>query len=1054
MKYVSLHHHTTFSYMDGFGTPEQHFARAAELGMSALAMTEHGNTSSHVRAEKAGAATGVKPIYGCELYTAPAATRQKWHMTTLAMDQGGYQNLNRLVSRAYSEGFYQFPTVHGEMLLDHHEGLIVLSGCADSLLSCTLLGGKSNGPKRDTASDEDMKNAEAVIRNFVEIFGDRYYLEVQRFPGLARSRTLNSALAELSRRTGVPLVATADCHYPKPTDNEMQKILHAAGRGTGTVAAAEASWEYDILLTPPESDAEIGRQLMATGLTKKEAWNAIKQTAVIADRCNVILPKSERLRFPTGGKDAKDLVWEWLREGWKYRWQRNAHMRAHKKKYVERLKYEMDVITDKDFIDYFLMLSEAVRWTKDHGIGVGPARGSAAASLTCYLLRITEVDPLQFPTMVFERFIDRTRADLPDIDLDFQDDRRAEVVQHMRDVYGSDRVGNIGNFVRYRGKNSINDVARVYNIPVWEAKAINDLIIERSGGDSRVSDSLEDTFHMFPKAAEVLKRHPEFRYAVELEGNMRGMNVHAAGVVISNDPITDVCAVTTKEVGKHKTPTSVLAYDKKDAEYLGMLKADFLGLTTMGQIGIALSEIGMSLDELYQIPLDDPDTLAAFKRNDVVGIFQFEGRATRVVCADVSPDNFMHLADINALSRPGPLFSGMTAQYVDVKHGRKPAEKLHPIVDKVTSWTNGQIVYQEQVLTIIREMGGFPVTKIADIRKIISQKLGEMSFQKMFDEFLDGAYRLHGVSPELATRIWKFMVTSATYSFNVAHCVSYSMLAFWQMWIKVHHPLAFYAASLQKVGDDKTAVEYKRPRLMADAIKHGVKILPPDLQTSQMTWVADTAAKAVRAGYTQIPGIGEATAGAIIKERENRPFTEWKDLIRVKGIGPKGLEKIRDFCENDDPFKLDLVARVLGEYREGINSGDDQYRGLPTPTHTSDEIPRQGEHDICWIGLVRSINYQNYVENQRTRTGDDEETILARMKDPHLVDSCVLRCYDDGEEDVYVRFNRWQFPKFKQALESITINNDIIIVHGRKREDFGVSLHATAMTIIDPEDEE
>jgi DNA polymerase-3 subunit alpha len=396
----------------------------------------------------------------------------------------------------------------------------------------------------------------------------------------------------------------------------------------------------------------------------------------------------------------------------------------------------------------------------------------------------------------------------------------------------------------------------------------------------------------------------------------------------------------------------------------------------------------------------------------------------------------------------------MTAQYVDVKHGRKPIEKLHPIVDKVTAWSYGQIVYQEQVLTIIKEMGGFPVTKIADIRKIISQKLGEMSFQRMFEEFLEGAWRLHRVDKDLATRIWKFMVTSATYSFNVAHCVSYSMLAFWQMWIKVHHPLAFYAASLAKLGDGKKEIEYKRPRLLADARKHGVAVLPPDLAISGATWVADTANNAVRAGFMQVPGIGPKTYEAIEVSRDGAPFEGWGDLIRVKGIGPKSISKIRDFCEKGDPFGLDLVGHTLSRYRELLDAGDDMLSWIPLPTHTSDTIPRSGEHRVVWMGLVRSINYQNYVENQRTRTGEAEEDIIARMKDPHLVDSCVLRCYDDGEEDVYCRFNRWEFPRFRAALEDVRPNHDIIIVMGRKREDFGVSIHCNAMFVIDPDEED
>lgn len=303
MRYHSLHHHSTYSYMDGFGTPDQHVDRAVELGMKGLALTEHGNVSSHVKLEKACNAAGIKGIFGCELYTAPTQTRAKWHLTALAMTQEGYRNINRLVSRAYSEGFYQWPTVSGDMLLDHSEDVIVLSGCSDSLLSCTLLGGKSNGEKREAASSFDMDAAEKVIRNFQEIYGDRYYIEVQRFPGLQRTRTLNPAFAELSRRTGARLVATSDCHYPHPADNDMQKILHAAGRGTGTVAAAEAGWEYNLKMSPPESDKEIGTMLMQTGLSRMEAWGAILTTEEIASRCNVVLPKSETIIYPSTNRD-------------------------------------------------------------------------------------------------------------------------------------------------------------------------------------------------------------------------------------------------------------------------------------------------------------------------------------------------------------------------------------------------------------------------------------------------------------------------------------------------------------------------------------------------------------------------------------------------------------------------------------------------------------------------------------------------------------------------------------------------------------------------------
>ncbi|WQY91182.1 DnaE-like DNA polymerase III alpha [Mycobacterium phage Benzema] len=1064
MKFVSLHTHSTFSYGDGYGPVKEHVQRVAELGMGALALTEHGNLSSHAQLEKACNEIGIKPIFGCELYVAPPGENRKCHQTVLAMNEVGLQNLNRIVTKSW-KNFYRWPTTSWKMLEEHNEGLIVLSGCADSVLSCTLLGGKSYGDKRLTASKRDIARAAGLIGRYQEVFGDRYYLEAQRFPGLDRTCALNPLLARLSELTGARLVGTADVHYPRGSDNEMQKILHAAHRGS-TVEATEASWEYDILLTYPESDREIYMDLVGTGLTKAQAREAVLESGRIAERCNVILPKNQPIRFPKPTKEidgtqvpmsANELIRKWLNEGWHFRMATNPNMRKNRQAYKARVEHELGMMEEKDFLDYFLVLSDAVRWAKDHKIPVGPARGSAAASLVCYLLRITEVDPMLFPHMLFERFIDPTRTELPDVDLDFSDDRRIEVKRYLEEKYGADRVGNIGNFTRYRGKNSIDDVARVYNIPVWETEVVKNLIIERSGGDSRISDSLEDTFNMFPKAAAVLERHPELANAIRLEGNYRGMGVHAAGIVISNTPITDTCAVYEREsAGK---TTQVIAYDKKDGEYVGMLKADFLGLSTMGMIGIALDMIGMDLEDLYRIPLDDQKVLEAFRRGDVTGIFQFEGRATRIVCSDVVPDHFQHLADINALSRPGPLFSGMTAAYCEVKHGRKTPERYHPILDNLTDWTYGQVVYQEQVLSTIRELGGFPMSEVHSIRKIISQKLGEAQFEAKYKMFEDNACQNHGCTPEQAQKIWRFLATSATYSFNIAHCISYSMLAYWQMWIKQHHPTAFYAAQLRKVNDEKL---YK---LMRDAVRHNISILPPSINESMASWSAPMEG-VVRAGFLQIPGVGPKTSEVIVEWRNQKirkgqkaiaasaPDLMWSDLLEVKGIGPKSIEKIVAFCEAEDPFGLNRVQDLFKSLRRIIKPGNGY--GVPAPTHNSESIPRTGDHDgIVWMGIPKAKNYQDYIENQRSRYGKEEAEILAEMKDPHLVKSCVVQCFDDYDDDVYCRWNRWQFPKFEKMLESLAVDgSNVLIVRGRKREDFGVSLHVTDAWVLELDEDE
>jgi DNA polymerase-3 subunit alpha len=1057
MKFVSLHHHTTFSYKDGYGLPEAHVARAAELDMRAIAHTEHGNVSSFVKLEKAANKHGLKGIFGCELYTASMQTQSKWHLTALAEDDTGYQNLNRLVSRSWAEGFYYWPTVSGQMLADHADGLIVLSGCADSLLSCTLLGGKSNGPKRETASSWDIDAAERVVRDFQSLLGDGYYLETQQFPELQRTRTLNPILAELSRRTGVPLCATADVHYPLPDDNEMQKILHAAGRGSGSVEAQEATWEYDIRLTLPLSDAQIRKALIGTGLTGRQAEQAIYSTGEIADRCNVILPRNERIRFPLpdGYSNSLDLIWEWLRDGWRYRWAMNPSMRSRKEEYYQRLKYEMGLIEMKDFLDYFLMLSYLVRWAKSHGIVVGPARGSAAASLACYLLRITEIDPLQFKTMMFERFIDATREDLPDVDLDFQDDRKFEVFQEAMRVFGADRVGQLGNFVRYKGRNSVKDVARVWGVPIWATKVVNDLVIDRSQGDSRLDTSLQDTIDTFPQAAEIFDKFPKLQFATRLEGNMQTFGVHAAGIVISNDPITDTCAMYEREVGKDKHRVSVVAFDKKDAEYLGMLKADFLGLSNMGMIGRCLGLTGMSLEELYRIPLDDEKTMRGFRETDVIGIFQFEGRATRLVCREVCPDNFDELADINALSRPGPLFSGTKTRYVGVKHGTEKVEHLHEIVDQHTKDTKYQIVYQEQVLAVIRDIGGFPVTKVADIRKIISQKLGEAQFNNMLDAFCEGAQRLHGIKRDLAVHIWKFMVTSATYSFNIAHSVSYSMISYWNMWLKQHHPLEFYSATAEwtaRIGKWKE----KGPRLLRDAQRKGIEILPPDPEISTERWTPDPSGKAIRAGFEQIPGIGNLTAVKMVQHRdamwdEFRPW-DWDDYGAVSGIGPKTIDKIRAFAEDDDPFGLDLVGKVLREFRDGLRSQSGFWRGLPRPTHSSEEMlnAKEGQR-IIWLGVAKKVDFKDLIEDQMARYGTSKEEILATMKDSHLRRWATIFAYDDEDEEVYLRFDRYNFPKFETGIKMLRPGTDILLIMGIKSRGFGNSVKVRKMITIDPE---
>jgi len=1051
MKFVSLHHHSTFSFLDGFGTPEAHVNRAAELGMTHLALTEHGNVSSHVRLEQAANKVGIKPVFGCELYcgnVGEEATRKKNHLTVLAGSEEGYRNLLRVVSRGWAEGMYYEPTVSGEMLREHAEGLVVLSGCTGSLLATSLVGGKNIDPKAAS-----YRRAKDQAERFKRVLGDNFYLEVQAFPELENTRNINSTYEVLSNVLNIPLVATLDAHYTRPEESEMQMLLHNTRPGSKRTMEEQArSWGYDVPLTFM-TDADIFNRLVATGLSAVAAHQAIRHSREIAERCELTLPKVENLKYPLppGFTDNSMLFRRWINEGWQYRGFQTKLTPDQRNRYIDQAKYEMRLIEDKGFIDYFLMIADAVVWAKDHGIPVGPARGSAAASLVCYLLRITEIDPMLFPTLLFERFIDPNRHDLPDIDLDFDDERRIELKEYLEDKYGKDHVGNIGNFVKYKGKNSLDDVATAFKIPKYEVEEIKDLIITRSSGDLRPASTIEDSIEMFSKVKAVFDKYPDLYKAMKLEGNYKLMSIHAAGLVIANGPLSDFCAIYTKENSKGEI-VQVVSLDKYDAEYLNVLKLDALGLNTMAMIRYALEAIDMKLEELYSIPLDDPEVIYGFQENDVVGIFQFDGRAMRSVNQGVCPDNFMEIADVNALSRPGPLHSGATAEYIDVKHGRKEATHYHTIVDEITKHTNFQVVYQEQILQIVRLLGMFSWEEAARIRKIISKKRGEQEFNQQRDKFIEGA-KTKGMSKADANKVFSMLATAGAYAFNAAHCVSYGMLAYWTMYLKRKYPEAFYMGALRKY-------EKKTSSLLNDMGKHdrNIPIRQLDINFSYQQWTLFEGN--VYPGFQQVPGIGLKTADAIVDYRDSIGgwFNEFEELLKVKGVGPKTLEVIDDFYAKPDPFKLSLLREKIEDMRQELARGVDDGSGvfnLPCPTHTAEEIPYErtdsGNLPVTFLGVVRNRNLKDLFEAHHSRTGEHLDP--NKVRDPHLNEWVVMFCEDDTDV-VTVTINRWNYRRFKDQIWSIVPDQDLVLFRGYKMSrQSRRAIYVTDMWILDPEEE-
>jgi len=1044
---VNLHHHATNSYGDGFRPVAEHVEALASLGYPAATLTDHGNVSGWVKLERECEKAGIQPIFGCEIYceTGDERGQLKHHLTVLASSATGMQNLNRLVSASWRNFRYK-PTVTSTMLQEFNEGLFILSGCMGGLLADKMIGGKLE-PERNRP---DLAAGERIVRWFDETFPDRYWLEVMPHPQLVRQKMYNAALARLSERTGVPLVATLDCHYPHVEDKKMYPVLHAIARGgKGNTAEAQAqSWEYDINLAPRDP-ADIYEDLTQCGLTGRQARAAMAETLYIADACKgVTIPKFSDLRFP-GNKPSEELLWDWLREGWMRRGFNNLPDKEYRRA-AEQTKYEMGLIVPKGFTDYFLVVGELVQWCKDNDIAVGPARGSAAASVVCYQTRITEVNPMNHPTLLFERFIDANRHDLPDIDLDFDDEERWRVRQHLVDLYGEAQVGNIATVTNYKGKNSLDDIARVYQIPAGPVAAVKEKLIERSSGDLRGSATIEDTIAMFPDVANVFKKYPHLRKAQRLEGCLKNFSIHAAGLVVANGPLWEGVAVYTREDPKSGIVRNVLSIDKYDAEHINALKIDALGLTTMNVIKRCLDMVGMKLNDLYSLPTDDESVYEAFRRNEVVGIFQFDGRAMRSVNREVKPDSFEEICDINALSRPGPLHSGAAAEYIQVKHGRKPAEHLHPVVDEITKWTNYQIVYQEQILQVVRRLGNFTWEQAAQIRKLISKKQGEQAFNRMRELFMDGC-KQNGVKETSAGKVWKQLVTAGAYAFNSAHCVSYGLLAYWTMWLKVKYPLEFYCAALQKY---ECKPGEKGFDLLKEAVAKGIEILPPDPVRSQMSWSVHNGA--LLAGFVQISGVGEKTANSMISWRELVGIEEleanksWMPYEAVKGIGPKTIVSILEFCEQEDPFEISLLQRKLSKVRGWLNRHADE-NGMRRPTSRAEDVPyepKQGEHVV--LVSVRDRNLKDLYELHRSRTGDELDP--STVRDPDYVNWTVILGEDEsGPLTITVHRYRGLYEKYKKQIWDLDPKRHLLLVRGLKRREYRRAIYAEELWVLDPD---
>ena len=869
-QFVHLHLHTDYSLLDGAIQIKPLANRVEELGMQACAMTDHGNMFGAISFYNAMKYRGVKPIIGCETYIARGSRKDKaatgagekanFHLILLAQNYEGYQNLVRLTSKAYTEGFYYKPRIDKELLAQHSKGLIGLSACMSGVPSALL-------------AQEKCDEAAAAAIEFQEIFGKgNYFLEIQEH-GLDAQRRIRKSLVELSTRTGVPLVATNDAHYLMPEDSRAHDVLLCIGSGktvNDTNRLRYASPNFYV-----RSPEEMWR------IFGDEIPEVLTRTVEIAERIDLSLPQgiNHLPKYPIPeseqGLSADDYFEKVVRGGFERRRQTvwdtlaaRGDLKQPITDYQTRLSNEIEMIKQMGFAGYFLIVWDFVRYAKENLIPVGPGRGSAAGSLVAYCLDITDVDPLQYD-LLFERFLNPGRVSLPDIDIDFCVRGRGEVINHVADLYGRDSVCQIITFGTLASKAAIKDVGRALEVPYSEVDRIAKMIPPPvRGRNVSITQALEQV----PELKREVETNPQVREIIEiarrLEGCARHSSVHAAGVVISPLPLQELIPIAVS--GKEELTTQ---YVMSDLEKTGMLKMDFLALTALTVINDCLISIKQLLGQEInwaEISLNDAKTMQVFGEGRTEAVFQFESSGMQEICRKLKPKGVEDLAALNALYRPGPLDGGMVDEFILRHHGKKSVRYLVPEMKDILSNTYGIIVYQEQIMQLAQKLAGYTLSEADLMRRAMGKKKREeMALHK--EKFITGAVE-RGIKQEKAEKIFSLMEQFSDYGFNRSHSVAYAYLAFQTAYLKAHFPEHFYAAVLSSEAQDAAKVFKYSKELRTQKIS----LLPPDVNESNSGFTPLSGA--IRYGLTAIKGLGQSAVKAICEARNNGPFRSFFDF--------------------------------------------------------------------------------------------------------------------------------------------------------------------------------
>ncbi len=915
MPFCHLHVHTEHSLLDGVGKSIDWIKKAKQLGQAHLALTNHANIDGIIQFQNIARKEGIKPILGCELYIVPnmfdKKNKTRFHITALIKNETGFQNLCKMLSLANLKGFYYKPRVDYQTILDNCEGLIFLSGCSKTALM-------------------DEKGGE-FLNDLYKKINDNFYYEVQPH-NFKEQKDINQYIITWFNDGNI--VATNDCHYINEEDDILQEVLLAI--------QTKAKWndsdrfKFKIKGLHLKSEKEMYKAFLKQGiLNEDQIETAINNTMEIAKKCENFEIKKKDIWLPAvkGIKDEEGRLEFLCKKGYEKIFNSSFWQNSYKERFIE----EFELIKKKDFVRYFLLVHELIEWCKANDIMIGPGRGSVGGSLIAYLIGITTIDPVKY-NLLFSRFIDEGRNDLPDIDIDFQDDKRHFIREHLEELYGKNNISSVSTFMKMKGRGVIRDVSRVFDVPLKEVDVFAKAIID--DGDDSIQTAISNT-----KEGEYFQRkYPQVvDLAIKLEGQIRGCSQHAAAIIVSAEDLTQ----GTRGNIAMRSNLEVINWDKDDAEFLGLMKLDVLGLNTLTVLSNTKKLIKQNHDKEINFEKIQPNNQQIFEmlsKGETVGVFQFSTWPMTKLAKEIKISNFNDMVAAIALVRPGPADSGMTNDYIARKHGKK-WQKKHKIYEEITRDTFGLIVYQEQIMQVISKVAGLSYSIADKIRKIVSKQRNVKEFEQYKDIFIAGCKEQETLSEKEANEFWATLEKHARYSFNLAHSTEYAMIGYWTAFCKLYYPAEFICANLTY------GVERQKEKLVEEAERLGLEVVLPKVGVSNASkWIVKD--KKLYVPFIEIKGVGEKTAENFVSYKSNNNHTKSN-----KQIGFFSLKN-----EIEIPEKIistEKILRDIGAFGEEPTGDLDYYFSFKVTQTKEVKYPNLKKiNDIISINKLLSLDIE------------------------------------------------------------------------------------------------